>query len=241
MDTSILEDLGLTGAEIKVFISLLELGSSNAGAVVKKSGLQNAVVHRGFHSLIQKGLMTFVLKGKIKEYKCVEPRALLNFLDEKKARLEKILPELEAKRNLLKNKPRATIFEGIRGVKEARNLMLETNSKEYFAYGGEQKGQDLLGDVFWETFHKKRIGKKIKAKLIFHESLKFWGDELNKYSLTEVKVTVRDFEEKTDTVVCGDRVSITIFSSNPFTFLIEDESVARSYRRFFDLLWNVQE
>ena len=57
MDNSILEDLGLTGAEIKVFISLLELGSSTAGKVVEKSGLQNAVVHRAFHSLAEKGLL----------------------------------------------------------------------------------------------------------------------------------------------------------------------------------------
>ena len=52
MDTQILEDIGLTGSEIKVFLTLLELGSSTAGKVVGKSGLQNAVVHRAFHSLI---------------------------------------------------------------------------------------------------------------------------------------------------------------------------------------------
>ena len=49
MDKSIFEDIGLTGAEIKVFLTLLELGSSSAGVVVGKSGLQNAVVHRAFH------------------------------------------------------------------------------------------------------------------------------------------------------------------------------------------------
>ena len=92
MDTSILEDIGLTGAEIKVFIALLELGSSTAGNVVEKSGLQNAVVHRAFHSLAEKGLITFVFEGKIKQYQAIEPKLLLNFIDEKKSRIEKILP-----------------------------------------------------------------------------------------------------------------------------------------------------
>ncbi len=54
MDVTILEDLGLTTAEIKVYIALLELGNSTAGPLVEKSGLQNSVVHRTLHSLIQK-------------------------------------------------------------------------------------------------------------------------------------------------------------------------------------------
>ena len=125
MDTSILEDIGLTGAEIKVFLSLLELGSTTAGKVVEKSGLQNAVVHRAFHSLAEKGLITYVKEGKIKHYQTIEPKQLVNFLEEKKARLQKLLPELEAKRKIGDQKPQASIFQGVRGVKELINLMID--------------------------------------------------------------------------------------------------------------------
>ena len=69
MDNTILEDIGLTGAEIKVFIALIETGSTTAGKIVEKSKLQNAVVHRAFHSLLEKGLITFIYQGKIKVYK----------------------------------------------------------------------------------------------------------------------------------------------------------------------------
>src|SRR3989339_1914995 len=106
MDTSILEDIGLTGAEIKVFMTLLELGSSSAGKVVEKSGLQNAVVHRAFHSLAEKGLVTYVFNGRIKEYQAIEPKLLIDFIEEKKKKLEKILPELEARTHLAKEKPK---------------------------------------------------------------------------------------------------------------------------------------
>ena len=66
MDTKALENIGLTGAEIKVFLTLLELGSSFAGPIVERSGLQNAVVHRTLHSLSEKGIVTYVLEGKKK-------------------------------------------------------------------------------------------------------------------------------------------------------------------------------
>lgn len=237
MDTSILEDIGLTGAEIKVFLTLLELGSSTAGKVVEKSGLQNAVVHRAFHSLAEKGLITYVQEGKIRHYQAIEPKLLLGFLEEKKKRLEKILPELEAKKQLVKEKPKATIFQGTRGVKELLNLMLETDAKEYIAYGGAQKSDEALGTYFWEAFHKKRVSKKIKAKLLFHSSLKWWGEELNKFNLTEVRYTKKDFEEMTETVICGKRVAIIIYLDKPFGFLIEEQLAANSYKKFFELIW----
>jgi len=237
MDTSILEDIGLTGAEIKVFLTLLELGSSTAGKVVEKSGLQNAVVHRTFHSLSEKGLITYIFKGKVKQYQSIEPKLLLTFLDEKKAELEKILPELEAKRNIQEVKPKATIFQGIRGIKELLNLMLDTTSKEFFEYGGSQKSHDLLGDFFWENFHRKRISKKIKAKTLFHTSLEWWAKELNqKYELTNVMVTKADFQEFTETFICGNRVAIIIWLDKPFGFLIEEKLAAESYKRFATLL-----
>lgn len=237
MDTSILQDIGLTGAEIKVFITLLELGQSAAGKVVEKSGLQNAVVHRAFHSLIEKGLVTYVFEGKIKNYQSIEPRMLLNFLDEKRAKLEKILPELEAKKEFAQDKPKARIFQGVRGIKELLNFMLETDSKEYFAYGGPQKADDLLGHFFWEGFHNKRISKKIDAKLLFHASLEWWAKKLNKFNYTEVKVTDKDFEELTETIICGSKVAIIIYLDKPFGFLIEEKLAVKSYKKFFDILW----
>jgi len=237
MDTSILEDIGLTGAEIKVFLALLEAGSSNAGKIVEKSGLQNAVVHRAFHSLAEKGLITYVFEGRIKKYQAIEPKLLLSFLDEKKARLEKILPELEAKRKLAKEKPKAAIFEGIRGVKELLNLILETDSKNYCSYGGSRKANEILGDFFWDIFHKKRIEKGISAKLLFHSSLIRWADHLNKYKLTKIKTTEKNFEELTETVICGGRVGIIIWLDKPFGVLIEESAAANSYKRFFELMW----
>lgn len=242
MDTSILEDIGLTGAEIKVFLTLLELGSSNAGKVVEKSGLQNAVVHRAFHSLAEKGLISYVQVGKIKQYQSIEPKQLLNFLDEKRARLQKILPELEEKTKESEEKPQAILFQGVRGVKELINLMIDTSSKEYNAYGGPQKAHDLLGDFFWENFHKKRLKNGIKAKLLFHYSLKWWADELNnKFKLTKVKTTKRNFEELTETIVCGNKVAILVYLDKPFGFLIKEKLAAESYRRFFELIWKQAE
>jgi len=109
MDSSVLENLGLTRAEIKVFVTLLELGSSTAGKIVEKSGLQNAVVHRAFHSLTEKGLITYVFEGRIKHYQPIEPKLLLNFLDEK-SKIRKTSSRVRSKKKQAERKAEGNDF-----------------------------------------------------------------------------------------------------------------------------------
>ncbi|MBW3003756.1 helix-turn-helix domain-containing protein, partial [Candidatus Woesearchaeota archaeon] len=45
MDTTILEDLGLSSGEIKVYLALLELGSTKVGRVIEKTGMASSAVH----------------------------------------------------------------------------------------------------------------------------------------------------------------------------------------------------
>jgi sugar-specific transcriptional regulator TrmB len=91
INTEILEDLGFSHAEIKVYLSLLELGSTKAGSVVKTSGLQNFVVHLTLNKLAKKGLVSFVRHRKVKHYSATNPRNFLRFIDEKVHRFEEIL------------------------------------------------------------------------------------------------------------------------------------------------------
>ena len=239
MDTAILEDIGLTGAEIKVFLTLLELGTSTAGDVVKKSGLQNAVVHRAFHSLSEKGIITYVLEGRIKNYQPIEPKHLLEFIDEKKARIKKLLPELEAKRALAKKKPQAAIFHGVRGIKELIRMIIDTNAKEFLTYGGAKKSDEVMGTHFWDRFQERKAERGLTSRLLFHLSLKEWGDKVNKnYPQVKVRYTKEGFEELTETMICGNRVGIIIWLDQPYGFLIGEELAAKSYKRFFEMLWN---
>jgi sugar-specific transcriptional regulator TrmB len=237
MDEALLEDIGLTKSEIKVFLALLDLGSATAGRIIDKSGLQSGVVHRAFHSLGDKGLLTYSLVGRIKEYQAIDPNLLLVYLDEKRNKLKDIIPELRARASGAKTAPNVVVYQGVKGVKELLNHMLETKEKEYVAYGGNQANVDLLGDFFWKNFHTKRYTSGIAAKLIFHDSIRHWIPILTKYPITEVRTTKEIYEEMTETVVCGNRVGILVFREKPYGILIEEEVAASSYRKFFDILW----
>ena len=97
IDTSILEDIGLTNAQIKVYLTLLELGETTSGPLIKKSALQNSVVYNALNQLIDSGLVTFVSKGKRKYFSSTNPKNLIKFVEDKKEKIEELVPQLLAK------------------------------------------------------------------------------------------------------------------------------------------------
>ncbi len=237
MDTTILKELGLTDSEVKVLLTLIKIGPAKAGEIIDNSGLQNPVVHRAFHSLIEKGLLNYSIEGKIKYYQAINPKLLLNILDERKRRLEELMPKLLELNEYPKDETKVAIHRGVRGIRHLFNYLLKARDKEFLTYGAPEKSLELLGDFFWKGFHKRRIKKMIKARMIFHESLKERAKELNKIKSTEVRTTERGFEGLTETVICGNKVAIVIYLDKPIGVLIEEELVSRSYKKFFEILW----
>lgn len=235
MDTKILEDIGMTNAEIKVYLALLELGSSTAGPIIDKSGLQNSVVHMTLHKLIEKGFASFVKEGKIKHYQPVNPKHIIKFIDDKKERFEEILPELLVKQQTAKQKQEITVFRGKEGVKELLYELLEAGGDEHVTIGAPAESL-MLPDEWWISYHKKRADKGIKAKLLFYESLRYWKAE-KQYKKAEVRYTHAGKEPLTETIIRNDKVGILIWTEKPMGVLFHHKKMADSYREFFELTW----
>ncbi len=240
MDTTILEDLGLTNAEIKTYIALLELGNSSAGALVEKSGLQNSVVHRALHTLIQKGLISFIFEGKRRVYQATDPDSFYEFIDEKKKRFGQILPELKQKQKFAKKEEKATLYQGKKGLNTLYTTVLNNSGKEYNTFGGgNEVTYTVMGETWWKNLHARRIEKKIKCRQVFDESIRKFGKQLRKLSLTNIRFLPKKFEQLQETIIRGDYVGIAIFTENPYGVLIKDKAVAEGYRKQFEMLWKI--
>jgi sugar-specific transcriptional regulator TrmB len=239
MDTKILEDLGFTNAEIKVYLALLEIGSTSAGEIIQKSNLQSSVVHMTLNNLISKGFVSFVKEGQRNYYQAANPRHLIEYIEEKKKQFEKILPELLKKQEMAKAKSETITFRGIKGIKELLYELLDGNSKEYNVFGSPHESL-MMGEDFWINYHQKRIEKLIQAKFLFNKSLKEWCKN-NKYAKTEYKFTDEGFEPLTETIIREDMVAIIVWTESPVGILIKNKIAAKSYISFFKILWNKAE
>ena len=80
MNTKILEDLGLTKGEVKVYLALIGLGETTSGPIVEQSGVSVSKVYQILNRLAKKGLSSHILKGKTKYFKAADPNRLLDYL-----------------------------------------------------------------------------------------------------------------------------------------------------------------
>jgi len=239
MDTAIFEELGLTNAEIKVYIQLLRLGSGHAGPIIEKSGLQTSVVHRALNTLIEKGLINYILEGKKRIYQATEPEHFLDFIDEKKRKFKQILPELKNEQLSATSKELATIYKGKRGINEVYNKMINLKAKEYNAFGGGEKVANFMGIHWWENLHQKRLENKLASRQVFDETVRPLGKNIIKLPLTTIKFLPHEFAQFQETVIVGDHVAINVFAEHTYSFLIIDQKVAQGYRKYFELLWKI--
>lgn len=237
MDTQILEDLGFTNAEIKVYLALLELGLSTAGPIIEKSGLQSSVVHMTLNKLITKGFISFIKEGQRNHYQATDPKHISDYISEKKEQFEKILPELLSKQELAKERSEVTTFRDIKGIKELLNELLDAGGKEHHTFGSAKESL-MLGEAWWKNYHKKRASKNIKAKLLFNESLRKWCD-VNLYPKTEYKFTKTGFEPLTETIIRNDKIGIILWTEKPIGILIHNKVAAQSYDKFWEIMWNM--
>jgi len=65
MIENILKEIGLTEGEIKIYLALLELGSSSITSIIKRSGISGSKAYEVLDRLAKKGLVNFIIKNNI--------------------------------------------------------------------------------------------------------------------------------------------------------------------------------
>lgn len=243
INTSSLEDIGLTKAQIKVYLALLELGETTSGPIIKKSQLQNSVVYNALSQLIEQGLVTFVIKGKTKYFSPADPKNLIRFIEDKKEKIEDLIPQLLAKQKLAKQKQTASIFLGWKGIYNAFNFILETLPKgsEYIAFAaGFEEQYTEESKQFFREFQKKRDLMKYKVKLITNESAR---QQVKKYEYYS-KFSKPEYRFVPDlaplgVIIFGDNVMNVSFGEHPVAIINTSKQIAESYRHFFYSMWKI--
>jgi len=136
----LLRDMGLTGTEIKIYISLLSLGASPAGKIVEDTGVYRKNLYDSLNKLIDKGLVTYVIENKIKYFQAKNPENLFHYLDENISRIKVQEKKLKGKISLLQQKfnsqhieIESEIYRGIEGIKTILKECL--NHKEILFIG----------------------------------------------------------------------------------------------------------
>jgi len=236
MDTSILENLGLSKGEIKVYLTLLELGTTKVGKIIERSGLVSSAVHNSINSLKDKGLISYIKKGKINYYQAVSPKQLVNFIEDKKKKLQQILPELELKQKLAKDRQEAEVFIGKKGIIAMLNILIENTKKGdeflFFPVRGEDQDEDI--QIFFHAYDLKRAEKKLKIKGLAPKELKPLFKNRKAHNM---KYT--NFPLPTNISICKDKICFFSWGEKPVGYMIKSKQIIEIFKTFFNSVWNI--
>jgi sugar-specific transcriptional regulator TrmB len=241
MDIKILEELGLTFNESKVYLSLIELGSSSATQIIQKVGLHRAVVYDLLERLIEKGLAGYVINGRKKFFEATNPEKLKEILQEKEQKLSEILPQL-LELSKFKTKLEVKIYKGKEGIKNVFEDILRNKPKEWLSLGSGGETYRLL-PYFLEHFHKARIKNKIFVRGLFldNSNAKKRGEALEKMPFSEIRYLPKTFLTPTVMNVYSNKVTLySVTEGNiPFIILIENKELFSSFKEYFEWLWKL--
>jgi len=195
MNEALFEKLGLTKGEIKVYLALNKLEEASIGPIGKESKVSKSKIYDILERLIQKGLAGYITKEGTKYYLANDPHMILDYVQKKeqelqqtKSEVEKIIPQLNLQRATADKKRVAEIYEGFHGVKAIREELISTlNAGEDFLVLGAPKIANERWDSWFLNFHKRRIERKIKMKIIYNSDAQEYGKVREQMKFTSVK------------------------------------------------------
>ncbi|MFA5992643.1 MAG: helix-turn-helix domain-containing protein [Candidatus Pacearchaeota archaeon] len=234
-----LKAFGLTEKEIEVYLSLLDLGSSKVNEIAEKSKIIRETTYGILKSLIEKGLVSYVIKSGVKYFSASEPKKLIYILKDKEEKINEVLSELEARNKHEYKKLNVEVYEGKEGLKTVFKEIIQEQNKEIYGMINKELA-DKLVPYFIFKVSKERKEKRIKSLMIVSDSKE--DQKLKKADKEEMRETrfsplLDNF--KTGIYIFGDKVAFLTFDENePNGIIIDNKSISDAIKKIHGYLWN---
>ena len=235
MDTSPLKKLGLQESDIKIYLSLLKRGLSTATQIAQHTALNRSHIYDKLDILLEKGLISFVIKNNVKYFQASNPEKILDYISEMQKDIQSIIPDLNKIQSTPKSRTSVELYQGKEGMKTVfKDIIRE--KKDYFVFGEEGKFQKIL-PIFIQQLLRDIKRFNLTEHLLSKEDQR--GKIVTTSKNTKIKYLPDKYFSPVMTAVYGDKTAIFIWSDPLFAILIKDKDVAKSFKSYFDLLWEI--
>ncbi len=242
---TVLEKVGLSDGEQKVYLALLELGESTSGPIAQKSGVSASKVYQVLERLMTKGLVGEARKRGRKYFSPLHPKAIIDYLEEEQRQLQKtesaarsILPQLVARYEEQAKETEVQLSKGMKSLHQTfYNLLEELKPGEEYLVIGGSKGRfsESAFKRFFTHFHTARAERNIKAKLLFQASVPTLEATQKK---SEIRYLPPNFQNPMQINIHNETTDLILLQQEPIIFTIKNKEIAASFTQYFEQLWN---
>lgn len=246
MDSTLIQQLfyyWFSDKEARVYLTTLELSSSLASSIARRSEVNRSTTYSILSDLQRKWIITEVTRWDVKYYSAVSPDILFKKREEKYDKMKSGLPELLAVTNKFWNRPKTQFFEWFEWIKHVfQEVLLEwENMKEpYLSFVWADKMDPTVEEYIYQEFVPNRLKIKTKTRAIMSKD----NSQYLKYHKKSHDTIIVDkplFNLWNEIVVFWEnKVAVLMYSTDEMSWLIiESQTLHDGLRSLFDLLRDV--
>lgn len=235
MANDILQNLGLTKNESKVYFALVKLKQASVNEISREANVPRVNAYDILQSLKAKGLVGTITKANKMFFEPADPEILLELLEKKKKALSETENSIKSLKTLFETEQAlqdVRVFKGKIGIKTVLQDALSSKT-EILNFGSSGMFPKFYSEYFniWESLRAKR---KIKMRIVASKSI-FGKIPIKKFQT--IRFLDTEFKNQTSTFIYEDKVAIFIWTENPIAILIKDKEFSNSNRNYFEYLW----
>ena len=241
MDIEVLRSTGLNEREAKLYLALLDLGSSTIGPLMEKTDIPSSKIYEILHRLEEKGLANHIIIKKQKKYQASDPEIILQQMELKQEKFKEYLKNLKEQQKLAQEKQYAEFYEGREAIFSIwRSIVKLANpGDEYYSFSLDEEHADPIIAAFVSNLTLLRQEKKLKIKVISNESnRKLLKKVYTKKELKIVNHRFTDIDYPDGIVIINDEILMMEWEGTPSAIKIKSRTFADSYKRFFNEVYN---
>jgi sugar-specific transcriptional regulator TrmB len=245
MYSEILQEIGLSPNEAKIYETLLSTGETSATTISLHANVPRRNVYDTLNRLIQKGLVFRIFHSKEHIFQAVNPGKLLEVLKEKEKKLTTVLPRLH---DLYEQDPpseAAYIYKGIEGYKNYMRDMVRVGQDTYFMGAKGLWFTPGIDEMFLDEFKKTMEKKNLIYKTLYDPRIKTELPEVHISIGGEYKFLPDGYHTPGVVDIFGDYVvtftskGVGNFGEDGTVFVMINKDLADTYRTWFEMIWSL--
>lgn len=243
-----LQAIGLNDEEIKIYFELLEVGSSTAGELAKRTGLVRPTVYSYLQKMTDKGIVLRSLRYGVRTFSAQHPENLSKLFDAKiseiKSKQDSFKKEIPMLLDKFRGKllaPRIQIFEG-EEIKNIFNDILNYRDIDTFSFWPVNNILQSLGHDYWIWNNIERVRNKTRIFAIRPESKDVSAKDAPytaacKELLREVRIAPKEIDFSMGYWIYKNKVAMLSSTRERIGFIIESEEMIEMLKTQWKFIW----
>ena len=223
--------LGLTGAEARIYVALIQRGKCTANELARITNMNRTVTYNILTALVRKGYVAYIHVKSARWYQVTSIDHLLAPIKEKEIIAHDLINTLSTLRSAAKVYHRAEIYEGITGIKAIHREMLNAGTLEILNATG------MIQDVLVHAGGLVRGVAKNRIRMIANKRLP--RDFAAGCPKVETRYLPSTHDNYATTFLFKNTVVIQILKGEPLIVKIQSKELYEGYKLNFELLWKI--